>query len=370
VVGADLLRRGSEHSIISEMTSWKRGPQFGLFHYRLMLARGGGVEPQNVVVKVKPPDEDAIEIAETTAAIVDANLHRQITAFRDRLEVRNGHVRELAIYRQHRNDSIGRHLPVCYGTWADDDRQEWGLLLEHLDGMALMDAQSATAWTPRFRTAAIDGLAAIHARWLGKESELAAQPWIGHVSSTSSIVETTPLWVALARHAAPMFESWAGSRLAEMHAALAGTPGQWAPALEALPRTLIHNDFNSRNVALRNGPDGPRLVAYDWELANIGAPQRDLAEFLCFALPDGVDSPTLADSIERHRTTLERYAGVSLDKAEWQEGFRSALAYFLVSRLGMYALINRVRPLAFLPRVMQTWSRLYQLTLPNTARRA
>jgi hypothetical protein len=217
--------------------------------------------------------------------------------------------------------------------------------------------------------AAIDGLGAVHAHWLGKEIELAAQPWIGHVPSTASIMEMTPLWVALARHAAPMFESWAGSGLVETHAALAGTPGQWAPALEAMPRTLIHNDFNSRNVALRNAPDGPRLVAYDWELATIGAPQRDLAEFLCFALPDGVDSPTLAESIERHRTTLEHYADLSIGRSEWQAGFRSALAHFLVSRLGMYAMINRVRPLAFLPRVVQTWSRLYELTLPNTARR-
>ncbi|HET9196504.1 MAG TPA: thioester reductase domain-containing protein [Vicinamibacterales bacterium] len=368
--GAELVRRGSEHSIISEMTSWKRGQQTGLFHYRLALARGAGVESLDVMAKVKPPDEAAIEVAETTAAIVDAHLHRLIVSFRDRLGVRDGHVRELAIYQHHRDDLIGRHLPRCYGTWADDDRQEWGLLLEHLGDMALMDAQSPAAWTRRFRMAAIDGLAAIHARWLGQEAALMAQPWIGHVPSTASIVEMTPLWTALADHAAPVFETWAGRRLVETHAALATTACEWAPALEALPRTLIHNDFNSRNVALRSDPHGPRLVAYDWELAAIGAPQRDLAEFLCFALPGGVDGDVLAESIERHRTTLERHSGVALDRRVWQEGFRSALAYFLVSRLGIYAMINRIRPLAFLPHVVHTWSRLYELTFLDTARRS
>jgi thioester reductase-like protein len=368
LVRADLLGRGSEHSIISEMTSWKRGQHIGLLHYRLSLARGAAIESLDIMAKVKPPDEDALEVAETTAAIVDASLHSLIARFRDRLGVRDSHIRELAIYERHRDDSIGRHLPRCYGTWADDDRQEWGLLLEHLDDMALMDAERS-AWTPRFRTSAIDGLSAIHARWLGKESELMAEPWIGHVSSTDSIVEMTPLWTALADHAAPVFAAWAGQPFVDTHAALAATAIQWAPALEALPRTLIHNDFNSRNVALRNGPDGPRLVAYDWELAAIGAPQRDLAEFLCFALPDGIDGPVLADSIERHRAMLERHTGVALDRRIWQEGFRSALAYFLVSRLGIYAMINRVRPLAFLPQVVQTWSRLYELTSVNTARR-
>ena len=369
VVGADVVRRGSEHSIISEMTSGKRGEQTGLFHYRLSLERGSGAESLDVMAKVKPPDEDAMEVAEMTAAIVDADLHRQIRSFRDRLGIRGGPLRELAIYRRHVDDSIGRHLPRCYGTWADNDRQQWGLLLEHLHDMALMDAQSAAAWTPRFRQAAIDGLSTIHARWFGREAELASQPWIGHVSSTASIVEMAPLWAALADHATPFLERWAGRHLVDTHAALAGTAGEWAPALEALPRTLIHNDFNSRNVALRNTPDGPHLIAYDWELATIGAPQRDLAEFLCFALPDAVDGPTLAESIERHRTMLERHTGRHLGRREWQEGFQSALAYFLVSRLALYVMINRVRPLPFLPRVIHTWARLYELSFPTTARR-
>jgi hypothetical protein len=235
--------------------------------------------------------------------------------------------------------------------------------------MALMDAPVSAAWTPRFRLAAIDGLSAIHAAWFAKESALAMQPWIGHVSSTASIVEMTPLWTALAEHAAPFLGRWAGTQLVDTHATLARTASDWAPALEALPRTLIHNDFNSRNVALRSTPGGPRLVAYDWELATLGAPQRDLAEFLCFALADSVDRQTLVESVERHRTMLERHSGLRLDGREWQEGFRSALAYFLVSRLGLYAMINRVRPLPFLPGVVQTWSRLYELTFPITARR-
>ena len=94
-----------------------------------------------------------------------------------------------------------------------------------------------------------------------------------------------------------------------------------------------------------------------------------LVAVLCFALADSVDGPTLAESIERHRTMLERGTGLRLGRREWQEGFQSALACFLVSRLGLYAMINRVRPLSFLPRVVQTWSRLYELTFLTTARR-
>jgi aminoglycoside phosphotransferase (APT) family kinase protein len=133
---------------------------------------------------------------------------------------------------------------------------------------------------------------------------------------------------------------------------------------------LIHNDFNPRNVAIRNGPDGPRLVAYDWELATIGAPQRDLAEFLCFVLPEDAEPYVLADAIELHRATLERRSGLPLGRRDWQVGFQSALAHVLVSRLALYAMITRVRPLSFLPRVVRTWARLNELMVSGVDRHA
>jgi thioester reductase-like protein len=360
---AAVVTQGSEHSIISEMTSWQRGQRTGLFHYRFTLQRGPHATPFDLMAKIKPPDEDVMDVADTTAAVVDPLLHRQIRKFRDRLGARGGHVRELEIYRLHAREPIGRYLPRCYGSWADDERQQWTLLLEHLHGLAVIDAQDPALWTEPVRTAAIDGLAAIHARWLGREHELAAFPWIGHIPSTQSLIEMRPLWAALARHAAPMFQAWAGPSVVDDHAMLAATPERWAPALEALPRTLIHNDFNSRNVALRHTVSGLQLVAYDWELATIGAPQRDLAEFLCFVLPEHVTEPVLAAAIERHRSMLERHSGQRPGLREWHDGFGSALAHFLVSRLALYAMIHRVRPLAFLPRVVRTWSRIHALTM-------
>jgi hypothetical protein len=384
---ASVIARGSEHSLISELTSWKRGPHTGLFHYRLSLegqsegsaptaneltGRPGGsastgwarkwCQSLDLIAKVKPPDEDVIEVADTIASMVDPHLHRQVRRFRDRLGARGGHVRELEIYRRHREDLIGRHMPRCYGTWHDEQHNQWTLLLEYLRDMTVMDAHDPTAWTEPYRAAAIDGLAAIHATWLGRDQELVAAPWIGEIPSTHSIVEMRPLWASLANHATPIFQRWAGPALVATHARLAAAPERWAPALESLPRTLIHNDFNCRNVALRNTVDGPQLVAYDWELATVGPPQRDLAEFLCFVLPEDVTSPIVAEAIEQHRTALERYSGHALERRAWQDGFHSALAHLLVSRLALYGMINRVRPLSFLPRVVRTWGRLFELS--------
>ena len=98
-----------------------------------------------------------------------------------------------------------------------------------------------------------------------------------------------PFWSALANHARPLFTSWTGMKIDRIQKrAIADLP-EHVRLETQLPATLIHNDFNPRNVALRRGDDTLRLCAYDWELARPGLPQHDLAEFLCFVLPANVD---------------------------------------------------------------------------------
>jgi hypothetical protein len=123
---------------------------------------------------------------------------------------------------------------------------------------------------------------------------------------------------------------------------------------------LIHNDFNPRNICLRHQPDGPRLVAYDWELATIGAPQHDLVELLCFVLTERASRHDVYGWIERHRLLLECDTGAEIDRRMWINGFRASLYDLMLNRLPMYCLIDRVRRQRFLPRVVRTWRRLYQ----------
>ena len=52
---------------------------------------------------------------------------------------------------------------------------------------------------------------------------------------------------------------------------------------------------------------------------------------------------------------------MTVDRAAWQEAFASALAELLVDRLSVYAMVHRVRPQRFLPRVLRTWSHLHSL---------
>lgn len=121
------------------------------------------------------------------------------------------------------------------------------------------------------------------------------------------------------------------------------------------PRTLIHNDLNPRNF-LAGG--GTPFRAFDWELAELGLPQRDAIEMLCFVMPPDAAALGIRRRIERHRAVTQSVAGIALNAAQWDDGVRLALADFGVRRLPMYFMADRFRPQGFLERVTRNWWQL------------
>jgi thioester reductase-like protein len=360
VLSAVRLRRDFEHSIVSELTAWRSGRPIGLFEYRLEIEAGGSVTSQQVILKLKAKDTEVNAVARALAHLCDERIGLACSRWQDRIGFAQSHLRELALYQQ-ADPRIVRHVPRLLGSVRDDHAGVWAIVLERIADAAVLDSVNRSEpWHGAAIRCAISGLATLHAVWFGREGELRAQPWIGHVPSTTTILEMSDLWTALAAHASPAFGAWADPAVCSIQRRLVGEIRRWAPALEELPRTLIHNDFNPRNICLRNTSSGPVLCAYDWELARVGAPQRDLAELLCFVLPSDTSDIEIDTWIECHRRALEREIGFHLDRHLWLAGFRAALYELMIDRLPMYALVNRVRRQSFLPRVVRTWRRLYE----------
>lgn len=354
---------GTDHSIISELTSWRRRRPSGLFRCRLTVERTGTNDLDCIdwVIKAKPSDRDALDVGQTVAAICDEDVARTFREYRQRIGLAGSHLRELAIYEQP-DARLQRHLPRCFGTWRDDDQEEWGLALEDLQSLTQMNAvEDADAWTAAQIDAAIAGLSDIHAVWWGRTHELRGTDWLGEPLSRDRALDLKPLWKSLAAHAAPFLVRWAGSSVVATHHHLVNTIDEWWPALEQHAPTLIHNDFSPRNLALRHEAGRFRLCAYDWELAAVGPPQRDLAEFLCFVLAPNVTEEVARSLVDRHRQLLEVATGHSIASDCWRDGFRSALADLLIDKLAFYTLVNRIRTQPFLPRVLNTWHHLYEV---------
>ncbi len=178
-------------------------------------------------------------------------------------------------------------------------------------------------------------------------------PWMGHIMTTEDMVEMKPLWRALYNHAGDEFPEWFLEEDKWVCQGIISSIENWYPEYEKLPRSLLHNDFNPRNVGFRRDGDELTLCAYDWELATIGAPQRDLVEMLSFTLQEHVTKETVNEYVEYHRTCVEKASNSTLDPDQWVMGYRLALQDFTINRVCMYLMAHTFRNYKFLERVIR-----------------
>jgi thioester reductase-like protein len=364
VVEVRPLPFASANGILNEISSVRLGTRVGLQRYTLAVEQPGRHAPLrfDTLVKTKATDEVLQSLTVSLAAVCDARLGELFDRHRHGLGLARSHERELALYEL-RDPRLRRYTPRCFGTLRNSPAGLWTVVLEHVREVDTHDVSAGIgSWSPARLAAVVDGLASIQSVGCGRRARLSASGWLAPERSTEQMLAMAPLWQALVAYASDRFGQWCPP-LPALQQALVGTLGDWWPRLLALPHTLIHNDFNPRNVALRATREGLRLCAFDWELAAFGLPQRDLAEFLCFVAGERAgDAHAIGALVERHRLALAAAAGVTLDPAEWRAGFALALRQFLVTRLPMYALIQRFRPQRFLPGVVQGAARLCEVT--------
>ncbi len=353
-------RRLSRQSILSELTSWKCGSAVGVFRQSLaLISRQKNVPAQlDIVAKVGGDERSVLDVADVTAEICHPRLGVAFAKWRDHLGLRGGHAREVQLYNQ--TDSRWRRLtPACFGA-ARDELGGGVILMEDLSGNVWMDScEPPNAWRPSQLAAAVRGLAELHSLWLMRRpsSEL---PSIIPLANAARMEEMTDLWAALASHAEQYFLPWLGPNVRRIQQRLLCAIGRWRLPLEQMPATLIHNDFNPRNIAIRSTGEDDTLCAFDWELAAWGAPQHDLAQLLCFTLSPECPRSTVDHYLEMHRHLLEAETGVRISANDWRQGFGLALAELFLNRLPMYTLMHAIRRQPFLEPALRTWRTLFR----------
>jgi hydroxymethylglutaryl-CoA reductase (NADPH) len=320
-----------------------------------------------VVVKSKPLDAEVALAMNKVASVCGGDVAAAFARWRGRVGFEGSHVRELGVYRA-ATGGLRAVMPRLYGIYADPEREAYVLLLEDIaatGAVMLNTADDARGWTTARIDAALTGIAGAHAVWLGREQELQAQEWLGPVPNTASALEMAELWTAIFQYAVRAFPKWVDDGTVELIEPALAEIGSWWPELEAMPRTLVHGDFSPRNVALRAADES--LVAYDWELATLHVPQRDLAEMLAFALTPDATADQVEHHVSLHREQLARSSGVALDPVLWRRGYRLALRDFIMSRLSLFLVAHAVRSYQFLHHVVPTVRRLVDIEIAHEA---
>ncbi|WP_394821433.1 phosphotransferase [Pendulispora albinea] len=344
-------------SILTELSSRKTNKLVGLFPYRL-TPRSGLPRTIDVVLKLKPSDHEVILMVNALAGMCGPRVAKAHLEHKNRTGFAGCHLREIALYELD-DPRLRKHTPRVYGTVRDDAREIHAVVLERLNDVILMDsADDVSGWRPEHVEAALRGVAQVHAIWYRREQELLAEPWLGPVTTVNEMVAMAPLWESLAAHACDEFAWFTRDDRARSDALIADLPRWWSE-LHALPRALVHNDFNPRNIALRR--EGSILCAYDWELATCLPPQHDLAELLVFVLDANADRREVDRFVEYHRRALEQASGFAIGAASWRTGYRLCLRDLWLNRFALYAMAHTFRHYGFLERSMRTLRRLLQL---------
>jgi hypothetical protein len=234
-----------------------------------------------------------------------------------------------------------------------DETDEWWIL---------MDDVAAGIWPPSYFDEAkiaelLGGLARMHAKWWGRDAELDALPLPALDTATGAAAALTlhqarggaaTGWVAeglqrmwIVREFVPIFLDILGPADADFYVALCADRRPWMSRLEALPRTLIHNDLRRANMAFL--PD--RISIFDWERASSGPVGVDLAwywflRFWAYPPSDGKSVSDRAPLLEAYLARLGDELGQAVDHRAFDVGLElgflcvlAQIGWLLVDRL-------------------------------------
>ena len=321
----------------------------------------GQPQETRLLLKLKALDEEVLEATEMLAAPLGKNIATLFNQFSDMSSFYKCHTRELEICRI-QAPHFTSIAPKVFDVIEDRDREIFMIAEELLENLGLMNsADDISAWRPQHILAALKGISGFHSLSYGKYTIQNAPPWLGHVHSAQTVAAMSELWMALAEHARDEFPDWFTHNDFKHHIEIIKAIPDWRGSLDQMKKSLIHHDFNPRNMAFRNIGQAPQLCAYDWELATLHIPQHDLAELLSFTLTPKVTKIEVDFFIEAHRQFLEESTGQIIGPEEWRQGYKCALYDYLIQRVPMYIVAHTHKHCAFIERVYKTLKHLIEI---------
>jgi hydroxymethylglutaryl-CoA reductase (NADPH) len=309
-------------------------------------------ERRKVLMKSKALDIDVIKGLHTMAASIDPRLSDLIYECREHLEYRNCHLKEIEMY-ECLNSANYDFIPAYYGKFVDDKREAFLVFQELLEKqeMHLFNSEnSPELWTESLTRKAIDAVTVAHK--LFSDDSAVKQPVV------VPVFDSSPSRKLYEKLAAIMYSESDTDAERQTYKSIMHFPDELQKLHLEIPLTVVHNDFNPRNVAVRNNGE---ICIYDWELAVQNIPHRDIVEFLSFVLPSGFSKKQLQNYLDYHW----EIAGTSIPREEWNKGYEYAIMEYILTRVVFYKVAGILMKLKFPSRVLDNSLRMLELLRTN-----
>jgi hydroxymethylglutaryl-CoA reductase (NADPH) len=346
LLNSDNIRNG----ILTDLASRVSKKIIGFIPLSIYTDNG---EPKKILLKSKPLDDELMKGLHFMASTINVDLADNLLKYKDHLEYSNSHVKEVDVYK-FLNSIEYPFMPDFFGEIKDKSREIYLFLFEYLDEeyMELFNSENNTdKWTDILVIDAIQSIHIVHKAFLnGSEKEP-----LNYIREFDPVF-IIPLYLQLNRINQKDYADW---NLNHLFDEIGDVITIWKsnPPLKKSVKTLVHNDFNTRNVGIRkNG----KICIYDWELAMLNIPQRDIFEFLAFTLDPDFHEDRLLKLVTKHFELLKEINISSYNWKEYLDDFIISGYEFLITRASFYLAGSTLVDYRFIKRVFICSNRIIQ----------
>jgi Hydroxymethylglutaryl-CoA reductase len=338
-------------SIITKLLQDRSKSIVGIFRYELTVQNGDGEENKSTILKLKPADHYIVEIGaglarlsgdDTLPGLFESQAH--IFGFND------SNKREVEFYRMARKEIL-RYVPKIYGSKIDKERELFAILMEDLSTLSHIDsANDIFKWDDQSIKTVLNDMAGMHAVYLNDRAAV-PEEMLANTLNKEKLCGAYKFLCDLTDHNARQFPEMLNESCKQIYFDFLDHLSDRIDEMNVFPMTLTHNDFNSRNICLRDETEDVRLVVYDWELACYQNPQHDLIEFLVYVLPEKTSKKTIDEYAEYYLTGLEEKTGLSFSRPEFHRVLHLNAVERGLVRFNLYLLSHTIVKFDFMERV-------------------
>jgi hypothetical protein len=217
----------------------------------------------------------------------------------------------------------------------------------------MSEVENLDLWTPTHKKQVIEAIHELHEKYKGKIEQARKKfPTILEpykVTSSENLERESFLWTSFYQHIRPRIENLDSNVLdtrymLSFYRKSVDGFSEWMTEISQLPLTVIHFDFNSRNIAFKN----EKPIIFDWEFLALGPAARDLIEFTIFTSTPETVVRDFSVILQDHPIT-----GIA-----WEKAGELCLRDFITRRLPFYFVLNEIGSCSYYNRLLLNISTL------------
>ncbi|MFT6746406.1 MAG: hydroxymethylglutaryl-CoA reductase (NADPH) [Glaciecola sp.] len=337
--GDDLLENGILTNIASRISK----KLIGFVPLNIKRTGKNGIRStQKVLLKSKALDQEIIKGLHLMASSIDTELADLIKDFESKLEYKNSHIKEIHVNAK-LHELRYQYIPKYYGKKIVSKREIFFFIQEFFDYSKLKIVESENQpelWGDVEIKNVLKVLSDFH-----QLSGMKDVPSIQEFNAFDAI----PLYKKLLQIV--INERVTASHIEPLNALVKGMQNwEHESASIEIPKTVIHNDFNPRNIVIRE--NGIPCI-YDWELAVIDFPSKDVVEFLSFALARDFSKEEMFEYLNYYSSHNSKCS----TKA-WSKAFTYSLKTYIATRISFYEVSGIVIKYDFSSRILEVSLRM------------